>query len=156
MVVGLAPRRVPLHAGDLLIGKCPGTKSAGFLLSTLIKLHCRPLTRSQEEQKILARAATVHAHPKDSLAVEQLFASSGWSTLLMLVESSASIRSPPPANPPSAAFDAMGIDSPTPASRQPAPSAQAAQSGERVCPHCTFVNEGGRSDCEICGLPLDG
>lgn len=27
---------------------------------------------------------------------------------------------------------------------------------ERVCPHCTFVNAHGGSDCEICGLPLQG
>lgn len=24
----------------------------------------------------------------------------------------------------------------------------------RVCPHCTFENEPGGSDCVICGLPL--
>ena len=24
----------------------------------------------------------------------------------------------------------------------------------RVCPHCTFENSHGGSDCEVCGLPL--
>jgi nuclear protein localization protein 4 homolog len=26
--------------------------------------------------------------------------------------------------------------------------------GGRVCPHCTFENTHGRSDCDVCGLPL--
>lgn len=26
--------------------------------------------------------------------------------------------------------------------------------GARVCPHCTFENSHGGSDCEVCGLPL--
>lgn len=24
----------------------------------------------------------------------------------------------------------------------------------RICPHCTFENEHGGHDCEVCGLPL--
>lgn len=24
----------------------------------------------------------------------------------------------------------------------------------RICPHCTFENEHGGTDCEVCGLPL--
>lgn len=26
--------------------------------------------------------------------------------------------------------------------------------GIRICPHCTFENDHGGSDCEVCGLPL--
>jgi nuclear protein localization family protein 4 len=26
--------------------------------------------------------------------------------------------------------------------------------GVRICPHCTFENEHGGTDCEVCGLPL--
>jgi len=29
-----------------------------------------------------------------------------------------------------------------------------ATSGIRVCPHCTFENDHGGTDCEVCGLPL--
>jgi len=43
----------------------------------------------QEEQKLLCRAATAHAHPRDSSATDHLFASGGWQTLLTIVESSA-------------------------------------------------------------------
>lgn len=71
------------------------------------------------------------------------------------------------APPPSAAFDRMGIDSPIPpstastngpggAGADASAGGGGSASGERVCPHCTFVNEAGRSDCDICGLPLDG
>jgi nuclear protein localization family protein 4 len=24
----------------------------------------------------------------------------------------------------------------------------------RICPHCTFENDHGGTDCEVCGLPL--
>ena len=26
--------------------------------------------------------------------------------------------------------------------------------GIRICPHCTFENDHGGTDCEVCGLPL--
>lgn len=51
----------------------------------------------------------------------------------------------------------MGIDSPP---RLGAPAgggdagAAAGGGAEKVCPHCTFVNEAGAQDCDICGLPL--
>lgn len=53
---------------------------------------------------------------------------------------------------PQDAFDAMGIDSPRPGGGDGGGDV----GGERICPHCTFVNEGSGSDCEICGLPLSG
>lgn len=28
--------------------------------------------------------------------------------------------------------------------------------GPKACPHCTFENEPGATDCMICGLPLAG
>jgi nuclear protein localization family protein 4 len=33
-------------------------------------------------------------------------------------------------------------------------SAREPSSGIRYCPHCTFENTHGGSDCEVCGLPL--
>lgn len=33
-------------------------------------------------------------------------------------------------------------------------SAGASTSNIRTCPHCTFENSHGGSDCEVCGLPL--
>ena len=30
----------------------------------------------------------------------------------------------------------------------------AAAGGVKVCPHCTFENDAGATDCDVCGLPL--
>ncbi|CAD6571324.1 MAG: nuclear protein localization protein 4 [Tremellales sp. Tagirdzhanova-0007] len=130
----------------------------------LITFLCMQGIFSLDEQRMLSRAGTAHAHPRDKNAAERLFSTGGWKTLLTIVESSTSANAPNGSGhrgtTPSSAFDALGIDSPTPpASRDSVPSTtvpSAAPSGERVCPHCTFVNEGTGSDCDICGLPLDG
>lgn len=73
--------------------------------------------------------------------------------------------------PPTSSFNNLGIDSPSftgPSGSGSATESSAPPSGpgsvgagvgassrERICPHCTFVNEHGGNDCEICGLPLD-
>ncbi|KIR82129.1 nuclear protein localization protein 4 [Cryptococcus gattii EJB2] len=144
----------------------------------LVTFLCMQGLFSLKEQKILCRAATAHAHPNDTLALEELFASDGWQTLLTIVDSEVSPngRSNPP---PTSSFNNLGIDSPsftgppggggsgTESSAPPsgpgsvgagagAGAGASASSRERVCPHCTFVNEHGGGDCEICGLPLDG
>lgn len=36
------------------------------------------------------------------------------------------------------------------------PAAAGGGGGMQVCPHCTFENNPGVQDCEICGLPLSG
>ncbi|KIR37157.1 nuclear protein localization protein 4 [Cryptococcus deuterogattii MMRL2647] len=141
----------------------------------LVTFLCMQGLFSLKEQKILCRAATAHAHPNDTHALEELFASDGWQTLLTIVDSEVSSngRSNPP---PTSSFNNLGIDSPsftgpsgggsaTGSSAPPsgpgsvgagAGASASASSRERICPHCTFVNEHGGSDCEICGLPLDG
>lgn len=115
------------------------------------------LTR-QEEQQLLCRAATVNAHPEDSSALEGLFASNGWQTLLQIVASSAPSSGPSNGNAgrsetPLAQFEGMGIGSSDVAGDG---GSGGDAGGEKMCPHCTFINEGGRSDCEVCGLPLSG
>ncbi|ODO07176.1 nuclear protein localization protein 4 [Cryptococcus wingfieldii CBS 7118] len=123
----------------------------------LVAFLCMQGLFSLKEQQILCRAATAHAHPNDKTALEELFASSGWQTLLTIVESdaAANVRSAPP---PTSSFNNLGIDSPSGAGASGSAGGDANAGGtrERICPHCTFVNEHGGSDCEICGLPLDG
>jgi nuclear protein localization family protein 4 len=34
------------------------------------------------------------------------------------------------------------------------PAGPSSRSRVRICPHCTFENDHGGSDCEVCGLPL--
>ncbi|WVN85392.1 nuclear protein localization protein 4 [Cryptococcus depauperatus CBS 7841] len=133
----------------------------------LITFLCMQGLFSLKEQRILCRVATAHTHTNDVNAVEELFASSGWQTLLTIIDSEATdnIRSNPP---PTSSFNNLGIDSTpeplasgssTAPSRLPSrPESTGAEESyvlERVCPHCTFVNENGGNDCEICGLPLD-
>ncbi|WVQ62138.1 nuclear protein localization protein 4 [Kwoniella botswanensis] len=135
----------------------------------LVAFLCMQGLLSLAEQKILCRAATMHAHPSDKNALEELFGSGGWQTLLTIVESSSSANVPVQSAPPSRAFGELGIDSPHAGGSStdlsglnipPEPSTstslgpQGGDGGERICPHCTFVNEAGRSDCDICGLPL--
>lgn len=102
-----------------------------------------------------------------------MFNSNGWKTLLTIAESSGALFSFPSVmtseidekgsrrngngqgnNPPSQAFDDLGINSP--AGGSSGGGGGGGDGGPRVCPHCTFVNEGTGSDCDICGLPLSG
>lgn len=129
---------------------------------------------SVEEQKLVAMVATAHHHPEHTAAIEQLFATSGWQTLLTIAESQASTRQDTTA----AQFDRMGIASPATGSPGPAGSgsglntgpgtgtgtpaipdddiggAAGGGGGQKACPHCTFINDAGATDCDVCGLPL--
>jgi nuclear protein localization family protein 4 len=112
---------------------------------------------TQDEQKLLCRAATAHAHTNDIGVLDKLFSSNGWLTLLTITESSAPpSRSNGASNgrseTPLAAFEGMGITSPADTSS----GGGSGGGGPKTCPHCTFVNENGGGDCEICGLPLSG
>jgi len=138
---------------------------------------------NQEEQKLLCKASTAHSTGDDS-TLEHLFASGGWQTLLTIMESSLPCAlldwfwskanttanngnsSNQRSETPSAAFEGMGIGSPHFPSLDAGAGGQGGASGgdsggggaatEKECPHCTFVNEAGSTDCEICGLPLSG
>lgn len=35
-----------------------------------------------------------------------------------------------------------------------APASGGGTPGVKICPHCTFENDVGRTDCDVCGLPL--
>lgn len=40
------------------------------------------------------------------------------------------------------------------AAEQAASRESGSSSSIRICPHCTFENVHGGTDCEVCGLPL--
>lgn len=119
--------------------------------------HCSPLSTLKLPVSYLVARMT--------LANAKLFSS--LSSLFPQKKTKANARSNPP---PTSSFNNLGIDSPAfagPSTESSAPpsgpdsvgagaGAGAGGGRERVCPHCTFVNEHGGSDCEICGLPLDG
>lgn len=134
----------------------------------------------------MCRAATQHAHTSDSSALELLFASDGWATMCALAESSGPARGSRSngfgngngnenggagrfaADTPTPQFGQMGIDSPPRQGGSGSGSGMQATSdngggheadiggGAKVCPHCTFENDTGASDCDMCGLPLSG
>lgn len=112
---------------------------------------------SAAEGETLARVATAHKHPEHAGALEHLFQSAGWQTLLTIAESSGAGMDD--------RFNQMGIASPersatatggtsTPAGAAAPPPADSNE--PRACPHCTFINEPGKTDCDVCGLPLAG
>lgn len=37
---------------------------------------------------------------------------------------------------------------------EPASGGRGSGQSVRTCPHCTYQNHNGGSDCEVCGLPL--
>ncbi|KAL7424724.1 nuclear protein localization protein 4 [Cryptotrichosporon argae] len=128
----------------------------------LVAFLCMQGVFSLEEQKFLCRAATAHAHPGDP-ALEQLFATAGWQTLLTIAESvgasAATARPVAAAAAPSAQFDRMDLHSPAPELGAPVGGGGSGSGGgaaEKVCPHCTFINPPSATDCEICSLPLSG
>lgn len=119
---------------------------------------------------MIARIATASDLNEPSL-LDPLIASDGWQTLLAIAEESGtffcakcSLRSqsyvctaPPsrPLNPPSstAPIAEDGFEIPPDVYDEAGDPGEGA-GGIVTCPHCTFENPRGRSDCEVCGLPL--
>ncbi|KAG9102836.1 nuclear protein localization protein 4 [Ceratobasidium sp. 370] len=103
----------------------------------------------EREYKNLVKAVTAPDDQRLKL-MEAVMNSEGWQTLMAIVQQNAPSaqttggRARPDSPfeiPPELREEAMaGVES----------------GGPRPCPHCTFVNEPGRTDCEICSLPLSG
>ncbi|EIW72439.1 hypothetical protein TREMEDRAFT_58601 [Tremella mesenterica DSM 1558] len=132
----------------------------------LVCFLCMQGLFSLEEQKLLCLTSVSHLSSTTSIPqINHLLSTPGWQTLLTIVESSFTEASTPPqsntSSIPSAAFDRMGIDSPLPNNSTASTNGTGVGAGtgvggggEKICPHCTFVNEAGKTDCDICGLPL--
>ena len=115
---------------------------------------------SHDEMRHACRTAVSH---DDVQALTALLTSPGWRTLVALARETA----PPPSSPPSAGTSARDSSSAA-AGTDPAPtdsivdaptvSADAGVSSSAAdgvaCPHCTFLNAPGSTDCDVCGLPL--
>ncbi|KAH7883805.1 NPL4 family-domain-containing protein [Phlebopus sp. FC_14] len=84
-----------------------------------------------------------------------LMKTDGWQTLMTFARESA------PAQPPPTPAQGGQVDEGIPqevldqiAAEEAAHTSRGPASSVRICPHCTFQNEHGGSDCEVCGLPL--
>ncbi|KAG1716336.1 hypothetical protein ID866_820 [Astraeus odoratus] len=113
---------------------------------------------SKDDIKKLVHTATLATLTQDSKSLEVLLKTEGWQTLVTFAQESAPARpstSAPTRTPTSRAdndipqeiFDQIAAEEATSREGRPA-------SRKRVCPHCTFENGHGGSDCELCGLPL--
>lgn len=79
----------------------------------------------------MARACAVAVRHDEPDAYARLADAPGWKTLV-----------------------AMAEEHRTPAPSADEPPAESAADGAVACPHCTFLNPAGQSDCDVCGLPL--
>lgn len=128
----------------------------------LVSFLCMHGPFSEAEKKLVCQVATAHHHPEQAPAREHLFASSGWATLLTLADATAASMSPRASNAAADQFAGMGIDSSSSspvagASGSGTPGGAAGgggSGGPKACPHCTFINDAGATDCDVCGLPL--
>ncbi|KAI6005167.1 NPL4 family-domain-containing protein [Pisolithus orientalis] len=109
---------------------------------------------SKDDIQKLLRAATSPSLVEDSRSLDALMKTEGWQTLITFAHESA------PSQPlPSASTSHVDHDIPQEILDQIAAEEAASRevrtsSRTRVCPHCTFENDHGGSDCEVCGLPL--
>lgn len=124
----------------------------------LVTFLCMHGSFSAHEQKLICQVATAHHHPEQAPAREYLFASDGWETLLTLAEATSAAMSPPASSAATERFAGMGIgsssSSPAAAGSGTGTPGGADAGGPKACPHCTFINEAGATDCDVCGLPL--
>ncbi|KAI0079865.1 polyubiquitin-tagged protein recognition complex Npl4 component [Panus rudis PR-1116 ss-1] len=103
---------------------------------------------SQEDMKLLLRIAS-SPNLDDRAVLDPLLRTDSWQTLMTFTREVAPAR-PQSSHPttdtrhsediPPEVFDQIA----------------AGEDQGKVCPHCTFVNSHGGSDCEVCGLPLNG
>ncbi|KAL1741076.1 hypothetical protein HDZ31DRAFT_67283 [Schizophyllum fasciatum] len=110
---------------------------------------------SVDDIKVLMRAVSSPVLLREPALLDPVLQCEGWHTLMTFTRESAP-PSRPQTNPPSGSgSNAMDEDIPPEVYDQIAASeAQGSGGGPRICPHCTFENYHGGSDCEVCGLPL--
>ncbi|KAF9535475.1 NPL4 family-domain-containing protein [Crepidotus variabilis] len=126
---------------------------------------------SVEDMKVLMRTASMSNLLENAKNIDPVLSLSSWQTLLAVANESAPSR--PSSSAPTGASIPMDDDIPQEvydqiaaeeaaargAASSTGPSSAAGSSaagGIRICPHCTFENTHSASDCEVCGLPLEG
>jgi nuclear protein localization family protein 4 len=114
---------------------------------------------SKVDMKVLVSTVTSPSLLEDPLALNALFKTESWQTLMTFTRESApslpSTSAPGLSSShidediPQDVFDQIAAEE---AARREGPSGVG--SGVKICPHCTFENPQGETDCEVCGLPL--
>ncbi|KAG1757330.1 NPL4 family-domain-containing protein [Suillus lakei] len=111
------------------------------------------------DMQVLVSTVTSPSLLEDPSALNALFKTESWQTLMTFTRESApslpSTSAPGPSSShidediPQDVFDQIAAEE---AARREGPSG--VSSGIKICPHCTFENSEGETDCEVCGLPL--
>ncbi|KAJ7139750.1 NPL4 family-domain-containing protein [Mycena epipterygia] len=111
---------------------------------------------SPEDVKLLMRIVSSPTLLEDLSQLDPLLATEGWNTLMTFTRESGSAA--PPASSsrdediPQEVFDQIAAEEA--AARGSGAGGAGSSAGIRICPHCTFENAHGGTDCEVCGLPL--
>ncbi|KAF7975749.1 hypothetical protein HWV62_8533 [Athelia sp. TMB] len=114
---------------------------------------------TEADVNVMIRTASQPNLLENVKLLDPLIATEGWQTLMTFTRESAPAPSATPG--PSSGSADHGLDpdimeqirAQEAASGGPQGGSSAA-AGARICPHCTFENYHGGSDCEVCGLPL--
>ncbi|CDO72743.1 hypothetical protein BN946_scf184990.g26 [Trametes cinnabarina] len=109
---------------------------------------------NQNDQRVLIRTATA-PDIESPTALDELLRTEGWLTLMTFARETAPKR--PSGGAPPSSHAPMDTDIPPEVFDQIEREQDAgggSSSNIRICPHCTFENTHGGSDCEVCGLPL--
>ncbi|KAJ7655190.1 NPL4 family-domain-containing protein [Mycena polygramma] len=107
---------------------------------------------SPEDVKLMMRIVTSPTLLEDLSQLDPLLATEGWNTLMTFTRESGSsqpMSSSRDDDIPQDVFDQIAAEEA--AARG---SGEGSSAGIRICPHCTFENAHGGTDCEVCGLPL--
>ncbi|KAF6766078.1 NPL4 family-domain-containing protein [Ephemerocybe angulata] len=109
---------------------------------------------SVEDLNLLLKAVSSPNIMEDQSVLDPVLASDSWQTLMTFTREHAPRR--PQTTAPDGSSSAMDEDIPPELYDQIAAdnAAGGGGGGVRICPHCTFENTGGGSDCDVCGLPL--
>ncbi|OAX44852.1 polyubiquitin-tagged protein recognition complex, Npl4 component [Rhizopogon vinicolor AM-OR11-026] len=111
---------------------------------------------SKDDMKVLVSTVTSPSLLGDSPALEALFKTESWQTLMTFTRESA--PSLPSTSAPGLSPSHMDEDIPREVFDQIAANEVGGNSrvgsGTKICPHCTFENPEEQTDCEVCGLPL--
>ncbi|KZT06272.1 polyubiquitin-tagged protein recognition complex Npl4 component [Laetiporus sulphureus 93-53] len=116
------------------------------------------------DMKILVRTATA-PNLDDPTVLDELIRTEGWQTLMTFTRETAPPPLPATSAPTAPTQTAMDEDIPREIYDQIAREQAEWNTGGggggsgggniRICPHCTYENTHGGSDCEVCGLPLE-
>ncbi|KZT44498.1 polyubiquitin-tagged protein recognition complex, Npl4 component [Sistotremastrum suecicum HHB10207 ss-3] len=105
---------------------------------------------SEDDMKLLIKTASSPSLESPS-ALNEIVKTDGWRNLVAIARESSAPRRP--TVPPPAVADNTS-DFEIPPEVYDDVENPIADPSVRVCPHCTFENVHGGSDCEVCGLPL--